>query len=97
MLDIQAAPTWCYNACLCIITHEPRTCEVCTSWALHYLEELLDSAPSLREAECEREAAITSNLCEERESLLADNNALYEQLNTLNSMLEECNKQMAQV
>jgi hypothetical protein len=96
MTDAQIAPEWCYNKRLHIITHEPRTCNVCTSWALHYLEEILDGAPSLRDAEHERDTDITDSLWGERESLLADNTALHEQLNTLNSILEECNKQKDQ-
>jgi hypothetical protein len=96
MTDAQIAPEWCYNKCLHIITHEPCTCDACTSWALHYLEEILDGAPSLRDAEHERDTDITDSLRGERESLLADNTALHEQLNTLNSILEECNKQKDQ-
>jgi hypothetical protein len=90
-------PTWRYNKRLHIVTHEPRTCNACKSWAFHYLEEILANEPSLRTAEQERDAAITRRiLSRERNSLLEDNAALHKQLNTLKKMLEECNTQMNQ-
>jgi hypothetical protein len=65
MEDMSTAQTWCYNTRLHIITHEPRTCDQCKSWALHYFENILIDAPSLNNAERERDAAIIGGLREE--------------------------------
>lgn len=94
--DMPPAPTWCYNARLRIITHEPRTCDTCTSWALHYMEHILTDEISLCDAERERDVAIIGNLREERDSLLLDNAALHDQLSNLNAMIEECTSQKDQ-
>ena len=80
-----AASNWCFNERLRIITHEPRTCNTCNSWALHYVEHVLNDVPSLRDAERARDAAFTGTLREERDLLLAENASLVEQLNALKS------------
>jgi hypothetical protein len=82
-LDMPAAPTWCFNEHLRIIAHEPRSCEICTSWTMHYVEHIMDKASSVHKAERTCDAAIIGNLHNERDTLLAENIALQEQISTL--------------
>jgi hypothetical protein len=101
MSDEQHAPIWCYYHRFRIIAHEPRTCDVCTSWKVHYLEHVADGEQSLRDAELERDTVISGSISEERDSLLTTTTALLEQVNTLHNKLDECidqkNQAIAQV
>jgi hypothetical protein len=89
MTNSSTTHPWCYNECLCIITHELHSCEKCTSWVLYYVEHLVRDGPSIQPAEREHNAAIIGNLCKH-------NITLYEQLHTLNAMTEESNTQVKQ-
>ena len=65
IMDTSNAPIWCYNERLCIITHESCTCDLCISWALHYIEHILTDTQSLRDAEHDCDTTIIGNLSKE--------------------------------
>jgi hypothetical protein len=93
MSDEQPVTSWCHNPRFHIITHEPRTCETCTYWTVHYLEHIAAGEPSLEEAERACNTAIIGSIIDERDSLLASIVELRNQVHTLNLTLQECNKQ----
>jgi hypothetical protein len=72
-------------------------CNICTSWAYHYVEYVLNDTPSLRDAELVHDTTIIGGLCKALDSLTADNAALIKQLSGQTSTLDKCNIQKEKV
>jgi hypothetical protein len=74
---------WHFNDRLNIITHEARSCETCTLWALHYMESVFAEDTSLSIAEEQRNNSILSSVMSENASLHDNNEALHHKLATI--------------
>jgi hypothetical protein len=85
----QPHHAWRFNDRLNIITHEARTCETCTPWALHYMESVFSEDPSLRATEEQRNSSILASVTSENTSLCDNNEALRRELSALRSDLKQ--------
>ena len=66
-------------------------CNICTSWAHHYVKYVLNDTPSLHDAELAHDTAIIGSLYEVLNLLTMDNAALIKQLSRQTSALDKCN------